>query len=129
MMPGRRVGSFAIVAPATARVKTDRLCVGVTSISVPSSSSNPRSATLSRPHPTSGSRGLPDEQRQAPTDRDTKYSITIEDLVVEEAARLLDFFGAEARIFDPSDLPFSDQVKGDDHAAIRELRELSMWTT
>ncbi len=27
-------------------------------------------------------------------------------LAVEEAARLLRFFGAEPRIFDPSDLPF-----------------------
>ena len=37
-------------------------------------------------------------------------------LAVEEAARLLGFFGAETRIFDPSDLPLPDQVKGDDHS-------------
>ncbi|MFC7397954.1 arsenical resistance protein ArsH [Chelatococcus sp. GCM10030263] len=49
-------------------------------------------------------------------------------LVVEEAARLVRFFGAEPRIFDPSDLPLPDQVKGDDHPAVRELRELSMWS-
>jgi arsenic resistance protein ArsH len=49
-------------------------------------------------------------------------------LVVEESARLLRFFGAEPRIFDPSDLPLPDQVKADDHPAIRELRELSMWS-
>jgi arsenical resistance protein ArsH len=49
-------------------------------------------------------------------------------LATEEAARLLQFFGAETRIFDPSDLPFPDQVHGDDHAAIRELRELSEWS-
>jgi len=49
-------------------------------------------------------------------------------LVVEEAARLLRFFGAEPRIFDPSDLPFPDQVKGDDHPAVHELRQLSMWS-
>src|SRR5688500_13474911 len=49
-------------------------------------------------------------------------------LVVEEAARLLRFFGAEPRIFDPSDLPLPDQVKADDHPAVRELRELSMWS-
>ncbi len=49
-------------------------------------------------------------------------------LATEEAARLLQFFGAETRIFDPSDLPFPDQVKGDDHPAIHELRELSMWS-
>lgn len=49
-------------------------------------------------------------------------------LAVEEAARLLRFFGAETRIFDPSDLPFPDQVKGDDHPAVHELRELSIWS-
>jgi arsenic resistance protein ArsH len=49
-------------------------------------------------------------------------------LAVEEAARLLRFFGAEARIFDPSDLPLPDQVKGDDHPAIHELRALSQWS-
>ena len=49
-------------------------------------------------------------------------------LATEEAARLLQFFGAETRIFDPSDLPFPDQVKGDDHPAVHELRELSMWS-
>ena len=49
-------------------------------------------------------------------------------LCVEEAARLLQFFGAETRIFDPSDLPLPDQVKGDDHPAVHELREHSMWS-
>ena len=49
-------------------------------------------------------------------------------LAVEEAARLLRFFGAEPRIFDPSDLPYPDQVKGDDHPAVHELRELSLWS-
>ena len=47
---------------------------------------------------------------------------------VEEAARLLQLFGAETRIFDPSDLPLPDQVHGDDHPAVHELRELSMWS-
>lgn len=49
-------------------------------------------------------------------------------LAVEEAARLLQFFGAETRIFDPSDLPLPDQVPGDDHPAVNELRDLSMWS-
>jgi arsenic resistance protein ArsH len=49
-------------------------------------------------------------------------------LCVEEAARLLRFFGAETRIFDPSTLPLPDQVSGDDHPAVHELRELSMWS-
>ena len=49
-------------------------------------------------------------------------------LAVEEAARLLQLFGAETRIFDPSDLPLPDQVAGDDHPAVRDLRALSMWS-
>jgi arsenic resistance protein ArsH len=49
-------------------------------------------------------------------------------LVVEEAARLLQFFGCETRIFDPSDLPLPDQVPGDDHPAVAELRAHSMWS-
>jgi arsenic resistance protein ArsH len=49
-------------------------------------------------------------------------------LAVEEAARLLRYFGAETRIFDPSDLPLPDQVKSDDHPAVRELREHSLWS-
>jgi arsenic resistance protein ArsH len=49
-------------------------------------------------------------------------------LCVEEAARLLQLLGAETRIFDPSDLPLPDQAAGDDHPAIHELRELSMWS-
>jgi arsenic resistance protein ArsH len=49
-------------------------------------------------------------------------------LAVEEAARLLRLFGAETRIFDPSTLPLPDQVVGDDHPAVHELRELSMWS-
>nr|WP_295739066.1 arsenical resistance protein ArsH [uncultured Acidocella sp.] len=49
-------------------------------------------------------------------------------LAVEEAARLLQFFGAETRIFDPRALPLPDQVKGDDHPAVRELRALSLWS-
>ncbi|ETI59470.1 MAG: arsenical resistance protein ArsH [Sphingobium sp.] len=47
---------------------------------------------------------------------------------VEEAARLLRLFGAETRIFDPSDLPLPDQFAGDDHSAVHELRELSLWS-
>lgn len=49
-------------------------------------------------------------------------------LVVEEAARLLIYFGCQVRIFDPSDLPMPDQVAGDDHPAVAELRELSLWS-
>ncbi|KIU54490.1 arsenical resistance protein ArsH [Comamonas sp. C11] len=49
-------------------------------------------------------------------------------LAVEEAARLLQYFGAQTRIFDPSDLPLPDQVRGDDHPAVKELRALSEWS-
>ena len=49
-------------------------------------------------------------------------------LVIEESARLLHYFGCETRIFDPSDLPLPDQVAGDDHPAVAELRELSLWS-
>ena len=36
-------------------------------------------------------------------------------LVSEEAARLVRFFGAEPLIFNPSDLPLPDEIRGDDH--------------
>jgi arsenical resistance protein ArsH len=49
-------------------------------------------------------------------------------LAIEEAARLLILFGAEVRIFDPMDLPFPDQIRDDDHPAIHELREHSLWS-
>ena len=49
-------------------------------------------------------------------------------LAVEEAARLLQLFGAETRIFDPSDLPLPDQVPGDDHPAVHELRKHALWS-
>ncbi|WP_428390942.1 arsenical resistance protein ArsH [Lichenicoccus sp.] len=49
-------------------------------------------------------------------------------LAVEEAARLLRFFGAQTRLFNPSDLPLPDQVKSDDHPAVHELREHALWS-
>jgi arsenic resistance protein ArsH len=49
-------------------------------------------------------------------------------LAVEEAARLLRLFGAETRIFDPSELPLPDQVANDDHPAVHELREHAIWS-
>ncbi|ARS26954.1 arsenical resistance protein ArsH [Sphingomonas sp. KC8] len=49
-------------------------------------------------------------------------------LAVEEAARILQYFGAETRIFDPSTLPLPDQVEGDDHPAVHELREHAFWS-
>ena len=49
-------------------------------------------------------------------------------LVVEETARLLRHFGCETRIFDPSDLPLPDQIADDDHPAVEELRQHSIWS-
>ncbi len=49
-------------------------------------------------------------------------------LAVEEAARLLQFFGAETKIFDPSDLPLPDAAGCDEHPAVQELRALSLWS-
>jgi len=48
-------------------------------------------------------------------------------LLVEEAARLLEAMGAEARIYDPRGLP---QPDGDspEHPKVVELRELSQWS-
>lgn len=44
-----------------------------------------------------------------------------------EAAKLLETFGAEARIFNPSGLPLPDDAAVD-HPKVRELRELSAWS-
>ena len=48
-------------------------------------------------------------------------------LVVQEAARLLEAFGAETRIFNPSGLPLPDDVE-DTHPKVAELRELMQWS-
>jgi arsenic resistance protein ArsH len=48
-------------------------------------------------------------------------------LLVEEAARLLEHFGAEARIFNPSGMPLPDDAP-DDHPKVQELRELMLWS-
>jgi arsenic resistance protein ArsH len=45
----------------------------------------------------------------------------------EEAARLLEAFGAECRIFNPSGLPLPDDAPAD-HPKVVELRELSAWS-
>ncbi|NLU02283.1 MAG: arsenical resistance protein ArsH [Pseudomonas lundensis] len=48
-------------------------------------------------------------------------------LLVEEAARLLEHFGAEARLFDPSGLPLPDDASMD-HPKVQELRDLVLWS-
>ena len=48
-------------------------------------------------------------------------------LLTEEAARLLEQFGAEARIFNPASLPLPDDAP-EDHLKVQELRELVLWS-
>lgn len=48
-------------------------------------------------------------------------------LLVEEAARLLEHFGAQTRIFNPSGLPLPDDAPGD-HPKVQELLELMQWS-
>lgn len=48
-------------------------------------------------------------------------------LLVLEAARLLERFGAETRIFDPSGLPLPDDAPVE-HPKVRELRDLVQWS-
>lgn len=44
-----------------------------------------------------------------------------------EAARILEHFGAEVKIFDPMELPMVGSVP-EDHPKVRELRELCLWS-
>jgi arsenic resistance protein ArsH len=48
-------------------------------------------------------------------------------LMVEEAARLLEHFGAETKVFDPSGLPMPDDAP-DSHPKVQQLRELMVWS-
>jgi arsenic resistance protein ArsH len=48
-------------------------------------------------------------------------------LVTQEAARLLNEFGAETKIFDPAGLPLPDDAP-DTHPKVAELRELMQWS-
>jgi arsenic resistance protein ArsH len=47
--------------------------------------------------------------------------------LTQEAARLLQHFGAQIRIYDPHELPLPDAVSAD-HPKVQELRELSVWS-
>lgn len=47
--------------------------------------------------------------------------------LTHEAARLLETFGAETRIFNPSGLPLPDDAPAD-HPKVQELRDLSAWS-
>jgi len=48
-------------------------------------------------------------------------------LLTEEAARLLQALGAEARIYDPRGLPMPDDAP-DNHPKVQELRDLASWS-
>ncbi|MEX6674704.1 arsenical resistance protein ArsH [Pseudomonas sp. W2Oct36] len=48
-------------------------------------------------------------------------------LLTEEAARLLEYLGAETRLFNPSGLPLPDDATVD-HPKVEELRELVLWS-
>lgn len=48
-------------------------------------------------------------------------------LLAEEAARIITEMGAEARLYDPFDLPVCDAVSAD-HPKVQELRALSAWS-
>lgn len=48
-------------------------------------------------------------------------------LLTLEAERILKHFGAETRVFDPTDLPMVDSCPAD-HPKVQELRNLSTWS-
>ena len=48
-------------------------------------------------------------------------------LLTEEAGRLLDYFGAETKTFDPAGLPLPDDTDAD-HPKVQELRDLVAWS-
>jgi arsenic resistance protein ArsH len=48
-------------------------------------------------------------------------------LAIEESARLLNVFGAETRIFNPTGLPQPDS-EDESHPKVKELRELMIWS-
>ena len=47
--------------------------------------------------------------------------------LTQEAARILEHFGAEVKIFDPMELPMAGSVP-EDHPKVVELRALSLWS-
>lgn len=80
---------------------------------------------------------LPDLQALRPSFSDHKPRILIlygslrpvsySRLLAHEAARLLEHFGCEVKIFDPEGLPLPDAAPVD-HPKVQELRELTQWS-
>ncbi|MCV9967784.1 arsenical resistance protein ArsH [Pararhizobium sp. BT-229] len=54
-------------------------------------------------------------------------SVSYSRLLAHEARRLLEHFGAEVRVFDPTDLPLPDGAPVS-HPKVQELRQLSEWS-
>lgn len=73
--------------------------------------------------------GLPDGEHKPRilllygSNRERSYSR----LLTQEAARLLEAFGAETRIFDPSGLPLPDDTDNN-HPKVKELIDLVLWS-
>lgn len=49
-------------------------------------------------------------------------------LLAEEACRILEFMGAEVRLFNPDGLPVFDYSRSAEHPKVKELRDLSLWS-
>ena len=49
-------------------------------------------------------------------------------MLAEEAGRILEHFGAEVKIYDPTGIPAFDGDISVDHPKVQELRNLSMWS-
>ncbi len=56
--------------------------------------------------------------------RDRSYSR----LVAEEAGRILEYMGAEVKLYNPDGLPIYDYDRSVEHSKVKELRELSLWS-
>lgn len=49
-------------------------------------------------------------------------------LLAEEAGRILEYMGAEAKLYNPDGLPTYDYDRSINHPKVQELRDLSLWS-
>lgn len=49
-------------------------------------------------------------------------------LLAREARGILEYMGAEVKVFDPDGLPLFDYKRSVDHPKVQQLRELSLWS-